>query len=109
MQRSVGKTRSDSMPQASELRNYGRRLEEMKQCRTAAELLHAHGAPDHKVQHKDMEIWHYPLGTLDGFLYSIHAAVLEDQLAHVYLHLDPTADTVPAARRPCGKGLLLRI
>jgi hypothetical protein len=76
-----------------------RRLEGMKSCRTTAELVKNHGAPAHKVQHGAMEIWHYPLGIVNGTLYSIHVAVAGTEAAQVYMHLEPTSEG-RADRRP---------
>jgi hypothetical protein len=76
-----------------DLQEWRHRIERMKQCGTAAELLAQHGEPAHKDRSSSMDIWHYPLGIAKGTLYSIHAAVMQDQLLHVYMHLEPIGDT----------------
>jgi hypothetical protein len=72
----------------------------MKAISNAAELVLAHGAPPHKVQHGGIEIWHYPLGVVAGMLYSIHVAVEGDNASQVYMHMEPITapDTVREAR-----------
>jgi hypothetical protein len=49
------------------------RLKQMKRCHAADELVRDFGQPDHRVPQGNLEIWHYPLGVIGGFLYSIHA------------------------------------
>jgi hypothetical protein len=86
--------------QPRELAEWTRRLEAMKRCGTAADLLARHGEPAHRLTDHAMEIWHYPLGIAGGTLYSIHVAVEGDNAPMAYLHVEPTdkADTV--APRP---------
>lgn len=42
------------------------RLEEMKACKSEAELVRRQGEPAHKVPQKDFDIWHYPMGVARG-------------------------------------------
>jgi hypothetical protein len=63
----------------------------MKNHKSAAELARVHGAPAHKVQHGEIEIWHYPLGVSGGTLYSIHVAVLGDDASQVYMFMEPSS------------------
>ena len=56
----------------------------MKRCHAADELVRDFGPPDHRVPQGDLEIWHYPLGVIGGFLYSIHAVTREGELTRVY-------------------------
>jgi hypothetical protein len=81
------------------LRQWARRLEEMKRCQTADELVRKFGAPAHKVSQGDLEIWHYPLGVVKGYLYSIHAATKGGALGQVYMHLEPTAEAEAVPER----------
>jgi hypothetical protein len=89
------------MPQVpGDHREWQRRVEQMRQARNAVELAEQHGQPHHKQKHGAMEIWHYPLGILDGTLYSAHAAILADQSLQVYMHMEPATGDAPAPRRP---------
>ena len=90
---------------SSNLEKWSHLLEEMKRCKSAAELVQAHGQPAHKLQHSELEIWHYPLGVDQGLLYTIHGAVVGDQLKQLYLHMEPTADAIPPAKPPWWKRL----
>jgi hypothetical protein len=67
----------------------------MQKCETVEQLVSAYGAPSHKA-HGQPEIWHYPLGILNGMLYSIHAAIDSQRVAQVYIHMVPAEDTAPA-------------
>lgn len=88
---------------SSNVEKWSSLLEEMKRCQSAEELARVHGQPAHKLQHGEIEIWHYPLGVDDGSLYTIHAAVAGDQLKQLYLHLEPTAQA--SAKLPWWKRL----
>jgi hypothetical protein len=90
---------------SSNLEQWARLLEEMKRCKSAAELVQAHGQPAHKLSQGDIEIWHYPLGVDQGLLYAIHGAVQGDQLKQLYLHMEPTADSTLPAKPPWWKRL----
>ncbi len=90
---------------SSHLEKWSHLLEEMKRCKSAAELVQAHGQPAHKIQHGEFEIWHYPLGVDDGSLYTIHAAVVGDQLKQLYLHMEPAAEASAPAKTPWWKRL----
>lgn len=90
---------------SSNVEKWSRLLEEMKRCKSAAELVQAHGQPAHKLPQAQFEIWHYPLGVDQGVLYTIHGAVMGDQLKQLYLHMEPTADAIPPAKPPWWKRL----
>jgi hypothetical protein len=83
-----------------ELAKWTKRLEAMKKCRAVTELVKVCGMPPHKAQHDSMEIWHYPLGIADGTLYSIHVAVLADQVTQAYMHMEPTTTIGQVRKRP---------
>ena len=59
---------------SSNLHAWQRRLQQMKECKSIAELVRQHGEP-HKIPQAGFEIWHYPLGVAGGTLYSIHVSV----------------------------------
>jgi hypothetical protein len=65
------------------------RLIRMQKCKTGEELLRQFGEPSHKVHTGGLEIWHYPLGLHNGFLYSIHAVPSDNGLNQVYMHTEP--------------------
>ena len=90
---------------SSNVEKWSRLLEEMKRCKSAAELVRAHGQPAHKLSHGEFEIWHYPLGVDQGLLYTIHGAIMGDQLKQLYLHMEPTADAIAPAKPPWWKRL----
>jgi len=77
--------------ESPEMEQWNRRLEEMKLCRSVFELRKNHGEPAHKVTAGEIEIWHYPLGTSKGLFYSVRAAVKDDALEQVYMHMEPVA------------------
>ncbi|MGD1278601.1 MAG: hypothetical protein ABR964_15415 [Tepidisphaeraceae bacterium] len=85
---------------AGQIREWQNRIDQMKRCRDASELVEKFGSPPHKDQNSSMEIWHYPLGTVDGRLYSIHAAIIDDQPQQVYMFMEPTADVGASAQPP---------
>jgi len=61
----------------------------MKKCKTPQDLVREFGEPAHKIRTGDLEIWHYPLGFYDGFLYSIHAVSAGNDVNQVYMHMEP--------------------
>ena len=90
---------------SAKLEKWSRLLEELKRCKSAEELVRAHGPPAHKLQQGEIEIWHYPLGVDQGFLFAIHAAVNGGQLKQIYLHMEPTAEGAPPPKPPWWKRL----
>jgi hypothetical protein len=79
------------------------RLEAMKEIGRPTDLIDKFGLAPHKVQHGEMEIWHYPLGVVGGMLYSIHVAVVNDDASQIYMHMEPSTapDTLRGLpRRP---------
>ncbi len=72
------------------LKTWECRLQQMKDCKSVAELVSRFGQPPHKDQQDEFEIWHYPLGAADGKLYSIHVSVWPDQFSQIYLFFEPT-------------------
>lgn len=62
----------------------------MKECSSIADLVRKFGEAPHKVPEEGFEIWHYPLGTDSGMLYSIHVSVWPDQSSQIYIHTEPT-------------------
>src|SRR5580692_9297207 len=75
----------------SNLQVWQRRLQQMKECKSIAELARQHGEPPHKVPQDGFEIWHYPLGVAGGTLYSIHVSVWPDQTSRIYMDMEPTS------------------
>ena len=73
----------------------------MKRVQSAFSLENEHGAPPHKQQHGEVEIWHYPLGIVGGMMYAIHVAVVGDDASQTYMFTEPSEspDTVHS-RRP---------
>jgi hypothetical protein len=64
-------------------------LQRMQNCQTASDLVRDFGEPDHKDFQREFEFWHYPLGVVEGFFYSIHAAIVDDRATQVYIHTQP--------------------
>jgi hypothetical protein len=62
------------------------RLDRMKKCLTAEQMVSEFGEPAHKLPMGVMEVWHYPLGIDGGVLYSIHAVEERSVIRQVYLH-----------------------
>ena len=75
-------------------------LDRMKGARTPDELRGKFGAPLHREVHESKEIWHYPLGVIDGMLYSIHAIIQGDQIQQVYHYVAPTNQPDTVSLRP---------
>lgn len=69
-----------------------RRIERMKRCSTADELIRCCGQPAHRVDVPKMSIWHYPLHVIGGTFYSIHVAVIDGTPKQVYLAMEPTTE-----------------
>jgi hypothetical protein len=84
----------------SQLPNWQKRLKQMQDCASVAELLAQHGEPHHKVPQDGFEIWHYPLGIEQGMVYSIHVPVWPNGQRQTYLYFEPTSDNVSIRRRP---------
>ncbi len=77
-------------PRKSVPDEWSRRLLKMQKCETLHDLVGEFGQPAHKIHTGDIEIWHFPLGFHDGFLYSIHATVTTGQdLSQIYMHVEP--------------------
>src|SRR5690349_9131974 len=70
------------------------RLEAMMRCRTTDELVRTCCPPDRRVPQRDEEIWHYPLGVVEGSLHSIHAVTSGGEVKQVYMHAMPCGDYV---------------
>jgi hypothetical protein len=66
----------------------------MMRCDTTDELVRTAGPPSHRVPQRDEEIWHYPLGVVDGSLHSIHAVVAQGEVKQVYMHAIPAGTYV---------------
>src|SRR5437667_3716624 len=88
-------TRILKPPRKSVPDEWSRRLVKMQKCKTAHDLVGQFGEPAHKVHTGDLEIWHYPLGFHDGFLYSIHAANTGKDLSQIYMHVEPGPENHP--------------
>ncbi len=73
----------------SEFANWENRLRVIRACHSVADLVKEHGEPLHKARHNELDIWHYPLGSLMGTIYSIHVAITEGQISQAYFHLEP--------------------
>jgi hypothetical protein len=84
----------------SNLQAWQRHLQQMKACKSIADLVRQHGEPSHKVPQDGFEIWHYPLGVAGGTLYSIHVSVWPDQRSQIYMHMEPTSAPDTPAQRP---------
>jgi|SRR5579862_3866169 len=82
----------------SKIPGWHRRVHEMQQCKSLDALVTLHGPPHHKVQQQGLEIWHYPLGTEEGMLYSIHVSVHADKSMQAFLYFEPTNN--PKASSP---------
>jgi hypothetical protein len=67
------------------------RVERMRKCLTAEQVVREFGEPAHKVPMGEMMVWHYPLGIDGGFFYSIHAVTEHDRVSQVYLHFVPSS------------------
>ena len=85
---------------SSNVEKWSSLLEEMKRCQSAEELARVHGQPAHKLQHCEIEIWHYPLGAASGMLYSIHVSVWPNQSSQIYMHMEPTNVPDTPLQRP---------
>jgi hypothetical protein len=75
-------------------REWRLRLEAMMRCNTTDELVRTCGPPEHKVPQRDEEIWHYPLGVVEGSLRSIHAVTSNRKVKEVYMHAMPAGTHV---------------
>lgn len=75
----------------SDLERWTEQALEASECRTSNEVIQCHGEPSHKETTPEFEIWHFPLGTEAGRLYSIHVSVWPDHSARAYLHSAPLA------------------
>jgi hypothetical protein len=62
------------------------RLDRMKKCLTAEQMVNEFGEPAHKLPMGEMEVWHYPLGIDGGVLYSIHAVEERSVIRQVYMY-----------------------
>ena len=65
------------------------RLKTMQSYHTTGEVLRTFGVPGQRVAERDREIWHFPLGVVQGSLYSIHAVTSNGELNEAYLHAMP--------------------
>jgi hypothetical protein len=85
---------------SANLKAWERRVAQMHQRESVADLLARYGEPRHKVQESGLEIWHYPLGVASRMLYSVHVAVQPDQSCNAFMFFEPTdlADSPPARR-----------
>lgn len=77
-----------TMPDNLEI--WTRRLVDMQGCKTVADLVSKFGEANHKIQEQGSEMWHYPLGVANGFLYSVHVSVQPDQTCQAYMFFEPT-------------------
>jgi hypothetical protein len=85
---------------STNIREWQRRVLEMKEYKRVAELVARHGEPSHKVQHVGFEIWHYPLGAASGTLYSVHVSVHPDQSCQAFMFMEPTGLADSPLERP---------
>ena len=76
---------------SANLNAWSRRLVQMQDCKSIAELVKRFGEPKHKVPQSGFEDWHYPLGVEKGMLHSIHVSVWPDQRFQAYMFLEPTS------------------
>jgi hypothetical protein len=76
------------------LKEWQQRLDAMMRCRTAEDLVRMCGPPDRRIPQRDDEIWHYPLGVVEGSLRSIHAVTNNGKVNQVYIHAIPAGTHV---------------
>jgi hypothetical protein len=81
------------------MEQWRQRLKMMQSYHTTDEVIRAFGAPGQRVPERDREIWHFPLGVVEGLLYSIHAVTCKGALNEAYMHAMPAGTHVQQGTR----------